>query len=67
MLQESIELILRWNLQELTELMAGQPLHPICVDREGFQRRPGQILTVLGELRHDVVVREIQPDTRPIQ
>src|SRR6266487_5134249 len=32
MLQESVEFVARRDLQELPELMAGQPLHPVRID-----------------------------------
>jgi hypothetical protein len=44
-LQELVEFVARRNLQKLTELMAGQPLHSVRVDGERFERRTGQILT----------------------
>lgn len=60
-LQESIELVTGWNLQQLAELVCGDPVCSVCIDRKRLEGDPGQITPFRGELT-DRTVREIQPD-----
>lgn len=61
MLEEAVQLVPRRELQQLTELVAGNPVHSVGVDCERLQRGPRQILALLGELL-DEIVRQIKPD-----
>jgi hypothetical protein len=59
--QESIELVSRRDLQQLAELVGGDPVGPVRVDSQRLQRDSRQIPTLFCELRNGGV-REIQPD-----
>src|SRR5687767_7502931 len=61
MLEEAVQFVPRRDLQQLTELLAGNPVHSVRVDRERLQCGPGQIQALLGELL-DEIVRQIEPD-----
>jgi hypothetical protein len=63
-LQESVELVPRRNVQQGSELKTGDPVHPVRIDGERLQRGPGQILALLSELLNEVV-RNIERDPHP--
>jgi hypothetical protein len=65
-LKESIEFIARGNIKKPAELMAGEAPHPVRIDRQGCERGLRQILTVISQLRDDIV-RKIQPDAHASQ
>jgi len=60
-LQEPVEIVARRDVQELTELVTGDPVHSIGVDRKRLQGSPRQIFAVFGKLL-DGRVRDVQPD-----
>jgi len=60
-LQESIELVTGWNLQQLAELVCGDPGCSVCIDRKRLESDHGQITPFLRELK-DRTVREVQPN-----
>ena len=60
-LQESIELVTGWNLQQLAELVCGDPACSVRIDRKRLESDPGQITPFLRELK-DRTVREVQPN-----
>ena len=62
LLQESIQLVPRWDVEQLAELVGGNPAGPVRVNGQGFQRGSRQITSFFGELRDDIV-RKIQPDS----
>ena len=45
-LQESVELVPRRNVQQGSELKTGDSVHPVRIDSEGLQCGPGQILAL---------------------
>jgi hypothetical protein len=61
LLQESIEFVTGWNLQQHAELMRGDPVGPVRIDGQRLERRSRRIPSFLGELA-DGVVREVQPN-----
>lgn len=49
-LQQSVEFITGREIEQFAELVAGDPVHSVGIDRERLERRSGQVLTLPGKL-----------------
>ena len=50
MLEESVEIVARRNVQELAQLVPAHAVHPVGIDGERLQSDSREILSVVGKL-----------------
>lgn len=56
-LQHAVQVVARVNIEQLAQLVAGNPVHPVGIDRQRLARGSREILTRVDESRGDVVRR----------